>query len=238
MIAMRDQWVSRAIRKGGGSQAELARRIRIKPEKISYILNRAKKISLEDALLIEDATNGEVSCFHLVEYLDPKIRKKLENRLTVTINPKFSESIALAMAFEAEFCERRGRPKQNNCRNLDELKGRTDEIVAKKYGFFSKDRYRQAKKIVQLGVTELIDALDNQQLSLSLAAKLAKLSATEQRRLLQLSKKEILNQLRKIVQKSDTANSYSSLLELNEFITKYLQLCFYLMPSIEGDDAA
>ena len=47
---MRDRWLLKAIRYCG-SQKQLAARIGVKPEKVSYWLNYARKISLENCLI-------------------------------------------------------------------------------------------------------------------------------------------------------------------------------------------
>lgn len=85
------------------------------------------------------------------EYAENEVRKDFTQ----------SERVAIAKAIESELGERRGRPSKEKCKNFNELKEkRTDEIAAEKAGFGNHVTYRQAKKVVEEGTSELIAALD------------------------------------------------------------------------------
>lgn len=75
-----------------------------------------------------------------------------------------SEAVALASAIEREMGERRGRPSgDGDIRpDWDELQRgeRTDEIVARKVGFGSKDTYRRAKLVVEHGAPNVVEAMN------------------------------------------------------------------------------
>ena len=78
-------------------------------------------------------------------------------------------------------------------RNFDEIKGRTDELIAAKLGFGCKDSYRHAEKIQLFGTTELIQSVNEGTLKISAAAQLTRFNHKQQREILALNKKEILN---------------------------------------------
>jgi DNA-binding transcriptional regulator YdaS (Cro superfamily) len=232
-----DYWIFRAIAICG-SQKELARRMGVKPEKISYLLNRAKKISLEDALKIEVATGGKVTRYHLMGRINIKVKHQLEEKIKAVNELRISEQTTMAMAFEKEIGERRGRPHIEISRNLDELKGRTDDIAAKKYGFVSKDRYRQAKQVVEYGTLELINAMDSKRVAISTAAKLIRLPEDEQYRVLQLGKKEIIAQAKRIQQISNNNTKELSKDYLDAFLLNSLRIYFLLMPYTSRSEVA
>ena len=71
--------------------------------------------------------------------------------------------------------------KQELRLNLDEVKGRTDQFVAKVLKFSSKMQFRQLEQIYQYGCAELIELVDQNKLAISKGASLAKLSHQEQR---------------------------------------------------------
>ena len=71
------------------------------------------------------------------------------------------------------------------------MKGRTDVLAAGLMGFGGKDLYRRAKKVQQLGSTELIAAVDQRQFTISTAALLAQLPSQKQLAALALSTEEI-----------------------------------------------
>jgi len=232
---MRDYWISKAIRICG-SQKELARRMRIKPDKVSYMLNEAKRISLQDALLIEDVTDGEVTCFHLIEYLDPRIKRKLVAKADEAKELRISECVALAMVYENELGDRKGqRSDLRLCENFPNVKGRTQEIAAHRVGLKNYKTYQQAKRVIQLGIPELVHAMDSKQISISLAAKLAALQAEEQRKVLQHShsKKEVINKLNQMLQINEQLNSPLKQADLDAFLLNSLQIYLYLSHYLE-----
>jgi hypothetical protein len=75
-------------------------------------------------------------------------------------------------------------------RNVDEVKGRTDQLIAAWLGFGSKDSYRQAEKVQLLGSPALIQAVNDGKLSLFTAAVLTRFSHIQQQEALALSKRE------------------------------------------------
>ena len=76
-------------------------------------------------------------------------------------------------------------------RNFDEIKGRTDELIAALLGFGCKDSYRYAEKIQLLGSSELVKAVDEGKLRTSAAALLTRFTHTKQQKILTHDKKEI-----------------------------------------------
>lgn len=76
-------------------------------------------------------------------------------------------------------------------RNFDEIKGRTDELIAGLLGFGCKDSYRHAEKIQLLGSTELVKAVDEGKLRTSAAALLTRFTHRKQKKILTQNKKEI-----------------------------------------------
>jgi hypothetical protein len=77
-------------------------------------------------------------------------------------------------------------------RNLDEVKGRTDELIASLLGFGCKDSYRQAEKIQLFGSDELMQSVNEGTLRISTAAQLTRFTHEKQRKILTRNKKEIL----------------------------------------------
>ena len=97
-----------------------------------------------------------------------------------------SDQVAVAMQIENKLGNRQGRRsdlqdnKEKSCKPSDSLdqtsnplRGRTDDLASKLAGFSSRESYRRAKNVVQQGTPELITAMDNKSISISLAANLA-----------------------------------------------------------------
>jgi hypothetical protein len=78
-------------------------------------------------------------------------------------------------------------------RNFDEITGRTDELISSLLGFGCKDSYRHTEKIQLFGSTELIQSVNEGTLKISAAAQLTRFNHKQQREILALNKKEILN---------------------------------------------
>jgi len=106
-----------------------------------------------------------------------------ENEIRKDFTP--SERVAIAKAIEEELkaIERRGRPKADigqgelieaeNVQNLAQLEGRKSrEIAAEKAGFGNPETYRQARKVTEEAIPELIEAMDKGDIAISTAAKL------------------------------------------------------------------
>ncbi len=70
------------------------------------------------------------------------------------------------------------------CRICDKVKSRNDAKIAKLIGFMSKDTYYRAKKVYLQGGVDLISALDRKEISIGMAAKIAKLPMDQQRHLI------------------------------------------------------
>ncbi|MES2998955.1 MAG: hypothetical protein V4700_06525 [Pseudomonadota bacterium] len=77
-------------------------------------------------------------------------------------------------------------------RNFDEIKGRTDELIASLLKFGCKDSYRQTEKIQLFGSPELIQSVNEGTLRTSTAAQLTHFTHRKQQKILMRNKKEIL----------------------------------------------
>jgi hypothetical protein len=97
-----------------------------------------------------------------------------------------SERVAIAQTLEREFPERRGRPAKNRHRDDAFPDGRTDDWVAKKTGFGSRQSYRQAKKVIERGSPKLVLDVDMGRVLVSAAALLADTDLAEQDDILEL----------------------------------------------------
>jgi DNA-binding transcriptional regulator YdaS (Cro superfamily) len=184
-----------------GTLKKLAKEIGVEHTVLLYQRNHARSVDLRIALKIEIATDYEVRWYHLTEEKDKKIICRLEgNHPTADValpsEKSFSERVFEAMSYEAELGNRRGKRTDLLLReNSHEVFGRTDKEVAKKFSIGSEWTYRLAKKVMQKGTFELIKAMDNG-LSVSSAAVLAEEPHEQQRRILNLTKKEILTYAR------------------------------------------
>ncbi len=75
---------------------------------------------------------------------------------------------------------------------------KTREIAAQKAGFGGRESYREAKKVVNQGTPELIDAVDTGKLSIHAASAIADAPGDEQKNILDLSETQILEKAREI----------------------------------------
>jgi DNA modification methylase len=114
-----------------------------------------------------------------------------ENEVRKDFSP--SERVAIAKAIEKSMPERRGKSQ-----NFDGLKGRTDDIAAKRSGFGNRQTYRQAMKVVANGSSNLILAMDQGRVSISAAALLADADVDEQNAVLEFDEKAILQAAREV----------------------------------------
>ncbi len=126
--------------------------------------------------------------------------KKLINK-TITIEPllkilPISEKVAIALAIERELGNRQGRRRdlevqprimglKNNLQlvqNSAQVKRgmKTRELIADIAGFNNHCTYSQAKEVVMKGVSELIQAMDQQRCTIFRAKNIAKLPQAEQ----------------------------------------------------------
>lgn len=119
-----------------------------------------------------------------------------ENEIRKDFSP--SERVSIAKAIEKAMPERRGKGKGQN---VDGLKGRSDEIAAKRAGFGNRQTYRHAQKVLENGSPKLILAMDQGRVSISAAALFADTDIEEQDAVLQLDEKAILQAAREIRQR-------------------------------------
>lgn len=189
----------KAIRICGRKQKTLADRIGVHPDKISFWLNRANRIPFDLAIAIEAATEGAVSRYDLAPYArfhQPYLASELKNQqLTI------SKQVLMAMQYEASMGHRKGcrsdlqanRQPGSKCA---QVKGKTSSLAAKHAGFTSRDSYMRAKKVVQHGVYQLIEAMDQKKFSIAQAAAIAILTPSQQEDLLGKDKKDIVEYFR------------------------------------------
>ncbi len=231
---MYDRLICRAIAICGGSQKELARRMGEKPEKVSYLLNRAKKIRLEDALKIEAATDGVVTRYHLAGRINMKVKHLLAEKPKAINELKLSERVSIGMAYGAESGKRQGARTDLK---PGKVKARSDTLEADYVGFKNRDTYRQAKKVITCGVLELVQAMDDKRIAISTAAKLISLPEDEQRRILQLSKKEIIAQAKQVKRIIDNDTTQPSKDGLDAFLLNFLRIYLLLIPYTTRNEA-
>jgi hypothetical protein len=129
-----------------------------------------------------------------------------ENEVRKDFTP--SERVAIGKSIEDTIGERRGRPVKET-EELDlfqeeirdkcpTLKGRTSEIASKKSGFDSYKSYERAKKVVESGTSELVEAMDSGKVSVSAAAVIANEPKEEQNIIIAKGKQEILQKAKEI----------------------------------------
>ena len=210
-----------AIEWCGNKQKVLAELIGEDPDKISYWLNRAKRIPFHSAVAIEKATQGNVSRYDLAPYARVHRKPALEQESLENhgAHLTISQRVVMGLSVEKTLGNRRGirsdliiDKKQPELRRIcaqvaqesegldvevSEMKGKTTDLTAKNVGFSSRDTYLRAKKVVCSGIFKLVEAMDNKKISIATAAALAELPPTEQESLLSKSKKEILALLQK-----------------------------------------
>jgi DNA-binding transcriptional regulator YdaS (Cro superfamily) len=223
---MHHGWLRVAI-KICGSRGELARRIGVREAVITYWLNHGKEITLEYAIKIEKATQGIVSRLYLVPHLDKQSKNQIKAEMEAAKNQQpaltFKEKVMLGLTIEEALGSRQGlRPGQLLREKIPEVEphsedtfdlqgifqGRTEAFAAKKAGFGNYKTYQQAKKVVRHGIPELV-LMTDQNISISLAAKIAKHPAEKQYYLLSLSHHEMLDELNKAQAESETKKSTS-----------------------------
>ena len=104
-----------------------------------------------------------------------------------------SDQVAIATAIENHLGKHQGQRNDltSNCNKKSNISGqlfltcdqvgdKTSYIPAKLAGFTSKDAYYRAKRVVVRGIPELIKAMNDKKVSISRAAKVAKLSIAQQ----------------------------------------------------------
>lgn len=182
----------KAIKYCDSSQRKLAELIGENPDKISYWLNRAKRIPFHQAVAIETATNGLVSRYDLAPYARNRRRSSINTAPIETIQLTLSQRCQIGVEKEKQLGNRRG--VRSKCAPFT---GKTSALAAKEAGFSSRDAYLRVKKVLQQGIPELINAMDKRTVSISLAATIAELPADQQITLLKKDRKEITAVLKK-----------------------------------------
>lgn len=113
-----------------------------------------------------------------------------------------SERVAIAKAVKERAGERRGRPKTEE--EIPEISPEipsgeeTREIAAEKAGFGSSFTLRQAEKVVEQGVPELVEAVDRGEVSISAAAEVAESPPEEQREIVARGEREIIEAAKRL----------------------------------------
>jgi len=203
-----------------GSQKSLAEALSIKPCRINDWLNKHVNIPFQFATALEDLSIKKgifVSRFDLAPYARFLNRKTVDARVPEKM-PEFtwplliSERVYMGMDFEKSQEDRRRQKKQNSTdtSNADNsfLKGKTSHWAAGVAGFRSRDTYLRAKIVVCFGLLRLVKAMDAEQLSISGAAKIAKLPLEEQEAYLDKLEQEFSLSIQKpVVQKNDKVMS-------------------------------
>lgn len=116
-----------------------------------------------------------------------------------------SELAAIGIALEGIMGKRQGQRNDLSLRlDLDEVIGRTDQLIAQVLKFGNKDSYRQTKKVIQAGIRRLMTAMDEEKISISAAAEIAALSRIEQQQIMLRDDKSIREEVRKIKNTKNT----------------------------------
>ena len=199
-----------AVRYFDNCITEMSKRTRIDMDRLNYLRNSAaKKIRLDEALIIQVETGGAVSWRQLIPDPDPRLQSlRLEGQAISALerpsspacdqdkkNKKeekpYSQKVFEAMTYEKLHCgHRQGQRTDLSLReNSHEVEGRTDIYLVKEFDLGSEWQYRQGKKVMQNGVFALIQAMDDW-LPVYLAATLADLSKKEQQGLFQEKNRE------------------------------------------------
>ena len=113
-----------------------------------------------------------------------------------------SERVAIAKAIEAELSYRRANNQYKKVIVPDLAQSKiyikTRDIAASKSGFSSKSNYQEAKTTVDKGAPELIAAMDSGKIAVSNAAVIATKPIQEQRIIVAMTDKEIVEKAKEI----------------------------------------
>jgi hypothetical protein len=185
---------------------------------------------LEDVFKIEAATNGLITWFHLAGCINLKIKRLLTGENKVICELRISERVGLGMAHDKEIGLRQGmrsdlKPRENFPR------GHTEALAAIYCGLGNYKTYRQAKRVVELGAHELIQAMDNKRVAISAAAQLTSLSKDKLHIILRLDKKGTIVEVKEIERVNHSTIQLSKN-SLNIFLHHCLKIYFLLMPHI------
>ena len=125
-----------------------------------------------------------------------------ENELRKDFTP--SERVAIAAALEAEIGNRQGeRTDLGPSENFPEIEAGTEtrEFVAERVGFGNYKTYEQAKRVVAQGVDEVIEQMDNEELSINAAYLIADQPPERQREIVALPESERRDAVRNLRRK-------------------------------------
>ncbi len=112
-----------------------------------------------------------------------------------------SERAAIGMALESVLGKKQGqRTDLQLLQNFAEVKAKTTtrEKVALAIGFNNAETYRQAKKIIRTGIRLLINAMDEEKISISTATEIAVLPTEEQQQIMCGDYKFIMEKVKQI----------------------------------------
>ena len=204
--------------------SEMAKQTGISEDRLDYLCNKnAKQMRLDEAIIIDVATQSAVFWYQLMDQVDPRVKQRLDkgSSMSTAAYPShmaekpLSERVFEVMMLEKEkYGNRQGqRTDIHFVPNYDEVtgnanktclfKGRTDAQVARDIGL-NRTQYRDAKKVLLEGSFELIKAMDTW-LKPYRAVRLTRYSLDKQRWILSLTRQEIMvytNGESSIVQKS------------------------------------
>ena len=113
-----------------------------------------------------------------------------ENQFRKDFTP--SERAAIGEAIEAELGKNRpkGRPPKVPANAGTLPKGETVDIAARRAGFGSAETYQRAKKVVDRGAPELVEAMDKGDISIDAAAAIASQPKEDQKRIVEMPREE------------------------------------------------
>ena len=118
------------------------------------------------------------------EYAENEVRKDFTTSERVAIAETLNEKIGNRQG------QRTDKELMDNCPEVP-AGTTTREIVAEKAGFDNYKEYERAKHVVDKGTPELVAAMDNDELPVSVAAKIADLPKAEQRAILKGDREQI-----------------------------------------------
>lgn len=124
------------------------------------------------------------------EYAENEFRKQFTS----------SERAAIGKAIEAELLAKQRKPGPKSSAIADDLPAaRSVDIAAKRAGFKSAETFERAKKVVERGIPELQAAMDEGEVTISAAAKIATQPPADQKRIVKMPKderREVVRQIR------------------------------------------
>jgi uncharacterized protein YqkB len=206
------------------TQKAVAKALGKNKQTFNYWFNHAQKIPHKQFIAMQELLKKKQVQLNLaISKNNVEPDAKTEQKTT---NLTLSQRVKLAMAFEQELGKRQGQrtdkvtsvsPLRRTC---DEVKARTNEFVAKKFNFKSRDHYVRARKVVISGINELIAAMDSEIIPVYHAERLSYYSTEFVKDLLLQGKNAVKTYLK--LHSSSQLNS-SKMVSVNvPFINKYL----------------